>query len=301
MTSMKLLLFGGEGFIGRTLKRRLALSNCSVYTFDLAGSPNFQGSVTDFSKVSTSIDSFAPDRVVNLAGLVGVPVCAKNPQGAFEANVIGAWNVGLSCSKRGVPLIHVSSTSVYGLTSPNRRAVTEDDPCVPSSMYGFTKYMGENAVKSLSVELGLSSIILRPSNVYGKNQVERNVIQIFLEKAAHRSPIILHGDGRQTKCFTYVDDVADAIRKVALSELRLLPGDCKHYNVSIGKTWSLLDLVAIIEKRFGKLEVTYEPPRKGDFSEAAYSIERIRTDFHFEPSFDLERGIQEILEDRPSQ
>jgi UDP-glucose 4-epimerase len=293
---MKFLIFGGEGFIGRTLKERLLESQSVAKTFDIAKTADHCGSVNDPSAIRNAIDSVKPDKVVNLAGLVGVPVCSKDTQGAFEANVVGAWNVAYSCSQHQIPLIHISSTSVYGLTAVSKTTVSEDDPCLPQSMYGFTKYMGEYGVRATCAESELSSIILRPSNVYGRNQAEKNVIQIFLESASKRLPITMHGDGRQTKCFTYVADVAEAIAKVALTKWRLQRGDCNYYNVSIGTNWSLLDLVRILEKRFGKLEISFEPSRKGDFSEAAYSIERIKADFQFTPSYDLERGIQEILE-----
>lgn len=297
---MKVILFGGEGFIGRALKKRLTDAGSTVRTVDLADSSDQRGSVADFAVVSGAINSFQPSIAINLAGLVGVPSCAENPEVAFQSNVVGAWNVALACALSGLRLIHVSSTTVYGDTASRKNVVVEEDECVPQSVYGFTKLMGEYAIRSACTSKGLTSIILRPSNVYGRKQKERNAIQLFVEKASKRSPITIHGDGKQTKCFTLVDDVVDALARVTLSDWKLQGGECKLYNVSIGSSWNLLDLVSILERHYGKLQVTFEPPRKGDFSEAVYSIERIKRDYGFTPAYPLEKGIQEVLKDQDS-
>jgi len=294
---MNFILFGGEGFIGQRLKRRLETSGHTARTVDLAESADWRGSVADFAIVSEAMKSSKPDIAVNLAGLVGVPACAQNPETAFQTNALGAWNIALACSLSGVRLIHVSSTTVYGATATRKKVVTEDDECVPQSVYGFTKLTGEYAVKSACLGKGLSSIILRPSNVYGSNQRERNAIQLFIDKASKKAPITIHGDGKQTKCFTFVDDVVDAITRVGLAEWNVQNGDYRLYNISTGRSLSILDLVKIMEHHFGKLELTFEQPRKGDFSEATYSIDRIRKDYQFEPMYSLEKGIERVLKE----
>ena len=296
---MKTILFGGEGFIGLRLKKRLVDAGCAVRTVDLAESSDERGSVADFSTVSGAIKSFVPDLAVNLAGLVGVPACTENPDAAFQSNAVGGWNVAVACALSGLRLVHVSSTTVYGATASRKEIVLEGDECLPQSVYGFTKLMGEYAVKAACTAKSLSAIILRPSNVYGREQKERNAIQIFVEKASENAPITIHGDGKQTKCFTFVDDVVDALAKIALSNRKLQRGEYKTYNVSIGRCWNLLDLVTILEGHYGKLQVTFEPPRKGDFSEAVYSIDEIRRDYGFAPAYDLEKGVKEVLKDYP--
>jgi nucleoside-diphosphate-sugar epimerase len=300
MFVMKSILFGGEGFIGRGLKKRLADAGCVVKTLDLAESSDIRGSVADFSTVASAIESFEPDLAVNLAGLVGVPACAENPELAFQSNVVGAWNVALACALSRLRLIHISSTAVYGAAASRKNIVVEEDECVPQSVYGFTKLMGEYAVKSACAAKALVSIILRPSNVYGSKQKERNVIQIFVEKASEKSPITIHGDGKQTKCFTFVDDAVEGITRVSLADWKLQDGEYKIYNVSVGRSWSLLDLVTILEKHYGRLQVSFEPSRKGDFSEAVYSIRQIKRDYGFEPTYDLESGVNEVLKDMTS-
>lgn len=298
---MKVLLYGGEGFIGQTVKEKLKARDCVVRTFDVVGSADERASVTDFQRVRSAIERFDPDRVANLAGLVGVPACTKDPQKAFQVNVVGAWNVALACSLLNKPLVHVSSTSAYGSTATRRVTVTEDDECIPQSMYGYSKYMGENAVRALCIDSGLSCIMIRPSSVYGKNQREQNVVQVFIDRASRKMPITIHGDGKQTKCFTYVEDVGDALTKVLLSEWKVGKGEWRCYNVSSGRTWNLLDLVRILERHFGKVEFAFESSRKGDFSEAVYSIERIQRDYQFNPRYSLDKAIEEILEGIPSR
>jgi len=137
----------------------------------------------------------------------------SNPRDDFATNIGGTLNVLLAARERGVDrIVYTGSASIYG--NPHTIPINEDDHVVPLSPYAVSKLAGEHYCGAFYESYGLPVAIVRYSNVYGIGQRPDNpycgVIARFFESAYVGRPLLIHGDGQQTRDFTYVDDAVDA-------------------------------------------------------------------------------------------
>lgn len=192
-------------------------------------------------------------------------------------------------------VIYAASSSAYGDAAPLPKR--ESDPTHPLSPYAVAKLAGEQYCNAFSYVYGLETVGLRYFNVFGPRQSQESpysaVIPKFLEAmAAGRSPVI-HGDGLQTRDFTYVDDVVQA---------NLLAADAPRvagmvYNIASGRRTSLLELVTIINTILGaRIKPIHTPPRAGDVRHSQADISRAQADLGFCPCTDLEQNLRTYVE-----
>ncbi len=238
------------------------------------------------------------EAVVHAAALVSVSESMEKPELYALNNVVGTVSLLRTSIDAGVRrIIYLSSASVYG--EPSYLPVDEAHPLKPLSPYGASKLAGEIYVEAWRRGYGAPSyIILRLFNVYGPGQDPSSpysgVISRFVSRVCRGEPPVIYGDGRQTRDFVHVDDVARAV------ELALETGAVDTvYNIASGKPVSIGRLAEITLRAAGRsdLRPVYASPRPGDIRESYASIEKASRILGFRPRVELEEGIKRLVEE----
>ena len=303
LAGQRIVVTGGAGFVGSNVVRRLLTENARVVVLDdfytgddnnlPTAEPNLEvvrGSVTDFDLVRNVISGAI--LVFHLAAR-NIIVSTRNPREDYEVNIGGTLNVLLAARELNTPrVVYSSSTSVYG--NPRYLPINEDDATNMLSPYAVSKFAGENYCKAFYESYGLSSAVVRYSNVYGTAQRPDNpycgVVSKFFESAMKGEPPRIHGDGEQTRDFTYIDDVVEATLLAGISP----KADGQVYNVGTGREVTVNQLArAIIDITGAKVEPTYVDRRDIDnIRRRVVNIEKIRRELRWIPTFTVEQGLR---------
>ena len=304
---MKIFVTGGAGFIGSALVKSFLEKNYEVTIFDNFSNSSeenishllnkgvslVKGDVTNYENLQQALNNF--DLVVHLAAQIGVEESIKKPELTHSINVGGTENLLKACvAKKVNNVIVASSAAVYG--QPKELPLTESCPLLPVSPYGKSKVEMEKILQDFSKEYGLNGISLRFFNVYGKNQTDEyaGVITKFMKKISENKPLIIFGDGSNTRDFLSIDDVIDSIHN-AIIKIDGKKGNC--YNIATGKSVSIKELAKLILSISGKnLEINYESPNEGDIVYSQTSIDLAKKELGFQPKTKLSDGLKKLLE-----
>lgn len=302
------LVTGGAGFVGSNLVRIIlerlpdtrvtVLDDLSTGTMELV--PNHErlrfvrGSVEDSETVKKTMEGV--DLVFHLAAR-NIIASTKNPRSDFETNIGGTLNVLLAARDLEVDkVVYTSSASVYG--NPRYLPINEDENLSTLTPYSVSKLAGENYCRSFYDSYGLPTVAVRYSNVYGPAQNPENpycgVVSKFIQTVRNGVNPRIHGDGEQTRDFTYVRDAVEATLEAGLSVRGL--GDV--FNIASGVETSVNTLAKlIIEICDADLKVDFIDRRDIDnIRRRVLNIERIRRVFRWVPTHTLERGLRKTVE-----
>lgn len=234
--ALRSLVTGGAGFIGSHLCQALIARGDDVVALDnlstgraanvaaLDGHPRFRlrgGDILDVNAVEQAVDGV--DRVYHLAAAVGVKLVMEQPISTILTNTRGSENVLAACARSGTRVLITSSSEVYGkMGSMQVRPLAESDDWRLGATstrrwsYACTKAIDEFLALAYHDERGLPAIIVRLFNTVGPRQSANYgmVIPSFVCAARTGKPLIVHGDGTQTRCFNYVADAVDAMMRV---------------------------------------------------------------------------------------
>jgi UDP-glucose 4-epimerase len=305
---MRVVVTGGAGFIGGNLCRALdaepgidqviALDDLSTGSaHNLAGLNRvelIEGSILDAGLVHRTVRD--ADVIVHLAARASVPRSLEDPIATHEVNATGTLRIVEAARRRGEPLVIVaSSSSVYGATRVLPAA--EDLPTAPLSPYGASKLAAEAYALAHARSFGLAVLVFRFFNVFGPLQPAGHayaaVVPAFVSAAVAGQPLPVHGDGRQTRDFTYVGSVVRVL-VAALNERVTAPGPV---NLAFGGRSSLLELIALLETVLGRtLPVRHGPARAGDVRDSQADQTRLRGLFPDIEPVPLARGLQSTVD-----
>lgn len=302
----KVLVTGGAGFVGSNLVERVfraggavtvlddlftgALDNISSgVTYDFV-----QGSVTDFELVRKLVKE--ADFVAHMAAR-NIIVSTANPREDYDSNIGGTLNVLLAAREApGVRVVYTSSASVYG--NPRHLPIAEDETPLTFSPYAVSKLAGENYCVAFYETYGVPVSAVRYSNVYGVKQNPNNpycgVVSKFIESLSQGKELQVHGDGLQSRDFTYVEDTVEATL-IALLSAR---ADGMIFNVGSGVEVSVLKLAQEIGLAFGvEPKITHIDRRDIDnIRRRVLNIERMRSRLRWQPQTTLREGIRRTVE-----
>ncbi len=296
------LVTGGAGFIGSHIVRRLVEKREKVRVLDnfTAGKmENLQGVDNDVEVVRGDIlDQAIVEKamrgvqfVLHQGALRSVPFSVENPALVNRVNVEGTINVLLAARDAGVKrVVCASSSSVYGNTKifPNSESITPS----PISPYAASKLAGEHYCRVFSSLYGLETISLRYFNVFGPRQDPNSqyaaVIPRFIRNALQQQPLEIHGDGLQSRDFTFIDNVVEA----NLLAAHCPGGSGEAFNVAQGKSYSLMDFVALLQKITERnLELVHVAARPGDVRQTWADISRSEQILGYRPLISFEEGV----------
>jgi UDP-glucose 4-epimerase len=301
---MNVLVTGGAGFIGSNLVRLLVSQGHDVTVLDdlssghrknlelIPGVRFIEGDVRDADAVRRAMSG--AEAVFHLAASVGNARAIDDPIRDSEINVLGTLQVLEAARREGAKkLVFSSSAGIFGelRTLP----ICEDHPAEPRSPYGASKLAAEKHCLVYGHLYDIEVVCLRYFNVYGPNQrydMYGNVIPIFAHQLMHRQPLVIYGDGDQTRDFANVRDVALANYKAATT-----PGAKGAFNIGSGTRVTINGLVRLLEDAFGsEAVVKHAPTRPGDVRDSLADISAARAAFGFEPAVGLAEGLHEYAD-----
>ena len=297
---MKIIVSGGAGFIGSHLSEALVNRGFDVTVIDNLSTGRNDNLIhlnnlvnlieADISIPGSWIKEFeSTDWVFHLAALADIVPSIQNPDEYFKANVDGTFNVlQASRAAKVKRFIYSASSSCYGI--PDSYPTSEDSEIRPQYPYALTKRMGEELVMHWSQIYKLPALSMRFFNVYGTRSRTSGtygaVFGVFLAQKLANQPLTIVGDGTQTRDFTYVTDIVDALIAAALSDK-----SGEIYNVGSGKTISVNRLVELL----GGTSINI-PKRPGEPDCTFADIAKIKADLAWEPKIPIEIGVQKVLE-----
>lgn len=284
---MNLLITGGAGFIGANLARFLLarpdgfnirvlddLSSGSLKNLGDLEVEFIEGSILDEDVLQAATKDIAS--IVHLAAIPSVPRSIANPRASHDANTTGTLNVLEAARASGTEhVIVASSSSVYG-----------SNPILPKSEFDWTRPMSPYAVSKQATEgyalayqfsYGLKTLAFRFFNVYGPHQAADHayaaVIPKFIDAALNGRPVQLHGDGMQSRDFTYVDTVCAVIHAALVNQIH----SCDPVNLAYGTNTTLRELLTELESDMGQpIEHIFSDPRAGDVKASQADSTRVK-------------------------
>jgi UDP-glucose 4-epimerase len=305
---MRVVVTGGAGFIGANLCRALlddpgvdkviALDDLSTGRRENLASLDqvelVEGSILDSSLLDSVFDGI--DAVVHLAARPSVPRSLEDPMATHEANATGTMMVLEAARRSGGPHVVVaSSSSVYGANPaiPKR----EDMATMPISPYAASKLATEAYTLAYGTSFDLPVLAFRFFNVFGPLQAADHayaaVVPVFVSSALRGHPLPVHGDGHQTRDFTFVGSVA----AVLADSIRRRVTDPQPVNLAFGSRVSLLELIALLEQLLGRpLPRHHSDPRPGDVRDSQADQTRLRGLFPDVEPVALDEGLQATVD-----
>jgi len=297
------LVTGGAGFIGSHIVDRLRARGDEVRILDDFSSGKrenvpqgvevVEGSVADLETAQRAVAGC--DFVIHQAAIPSVPRSVKDPVSSNRANVDGTLNMLVAARDTGVTrLVFAGSSSVYGESAvlPKR----EDMRPAPLSPYALQKLIGEQYCQMFTRLYGLETVTTRYFNVFGPRQQPGSpysgVISLFIEALAQGKAPMVHGDGRQTRDFTFVGDVVTGVLKAAEA-----PGAAGEViNVAAGGRISLTELIRNIQMVLKTdVEPVFGPVREGDVRDSQADIAKARQLLGFTPTVPFDEGLRETI------
>ena len=300
------LITGGAGFIGSHIGEKLVAMGERVRVLDNFSSgkrANLAGLEDKIEVIAGDIldlDTFkraakGASVVFHQAALRSVPFSVENPTLVNKVNVEGTLNVLTAARDAGIKrVVYASSSSAYGRGSIQPKK--ETDTPGPISPYAVSKLAGEYYCKVFSELYGLETVSLRYFNVFGPRQDANSqyaaVIPRFIQWGLGGSPLEVHGDGLQSRDFTYIDNVVAANLQAAQTQL----GIGGTFNVGQGETHTLLDLIAVIEKNLQiKLKRSHMAARAGDVRYTQADISESKRCLGYNPEISFEDGLAKTV------
>jgi len=309
---VRVLVSGGAGFVGSHVVDLLLGGGFEVVVLDdLSGGclenvsehvvdecfRFVRGDVRDVRVVRDVVSSV--DAVLHLAALVSVPGSFRDPVLTNDVNVNGTLNLLRACVECGVErFVYASSCAVYG--EAERLPIREDCPTRPMSPYGVSKLTAENHVQAFHENFGLKTVCLRYFNVYGPRQAYSDysgVITQFLNRLAKDLPLVVFGDGEQTRDFVYVQDVAEA-NMLALKCGVAAVGEI--FNIGTGFATSINQLASALLEATNKtsVKIMHSEAREGDIKHSVADISKAKKKLGYTPKVSLKDGLQKLLKRR---
>lgn len=303
---MKVLITGGAGFIGSNLARYFNehsadtevrvlddLSTGSIGNLDGIRVQFTEGSILDYEILMSVADGV--DAIVHLAAIPSVPRSVAAPRPSHEANATGTLNVLEAARELGVDHVSVaSSSSVYGSNPVLPK--TEYDWTRPMSPYGVSKLATEGYCIAYNFSYGMKTLAFRFFNVYGPGQAAGHayaaVIPKFLEAALAGEALSVHGDGLQSRDFTFVETVCAVIHNAVIKKV----ASTDPVNLAFGTNETLLDLIAKMKTQLGQnLAVEHTDQRVGDVRASQSDGRRVRELFPTVTPVSLDEGLARTI------
>jgi UDP-glucose 4-epimerase len=300
----RVLVTGGAGFVGSRIVARLLGAGADVLVLDdfstgsRANLPDsapsldvVEGTVLDLDLVH---DALVGRDVVIHAAARNIVLSTRNPRDDFAVNIGGTLNILLAARDlRPSRIVYTSSCSIYG--NPRYLPIAEEDPVNLLSPYAVSKFAGEGYCHAFYESYELPTAVVRYSNVFGPGQTPENpycgVVAKLFHAALADEPLQIHGDGEQTRDYTFVEDAVTATLSAAVSP----KATGQAYNIGTGVETSVNRLAGLIAEIAGASSEAQHVDRRDidNIRRRAVNIEKIRRELRWTPAVTLEQGLRE--------
>ncbi len=308
---MRLLITGGAGFIGSAMVRHL-MARYPQYSVTVLDALTYAGGVDNFPESLRNHAGFRfchgnvrntglmeelladADVIIHFAAETHVPRSLHDTLSFYETDVLGTQSVVGAVLKHPVErFIHISSSESYGTAvfAP----MTEEHPLNPTTPYASAKAAADRLVYSYWVTYDLPCVILRPFNTYGPHQHLEKVIPRFITSALMDEPLVIHGDGRHSRDWVYVEDLCDGIDRAIHTDLSLLRG--MAINLGTGVATPILTVAELILDILGKPRslLTFSNDRPGQVVCHCASAEKAKRLLGWQPATKLADGLAKTI------
>ena len=304
------LVTGGAGFIGSNILEALLRQGCFVRVLDnlstgkienvelFSDNNHFEFMKGDIREISTCQRACkGMDYILHQGALGSVTRSIADPVTTNEVNICGTLNMMIAAREHHVKrFVYASSSSVYG--DERNLPKKEDRVGVPLSPYAITKKVNELYAKNFFDLYGLKTVGLRYFNVFGKRQDPYSdyaaVIPLFLKNILAGQPSVIHGDGQQSRDFTYIDNVVQANLKACLSGEKAWGN---VVNIACGERITIYHLYKKMCELLGRdIELTFGPCRAGDVRHSNADISKASELLDYQPEVDFDRGLKLTVE-----
>lgn len=317
LSSSKILVTGGAGFIGSNLCERLLDLNSRVVCLDnfstghreniseFLDDPKFtliEGDIRNLEDCQKAVESV--DYVFHEAALGSVPRSIKDPMTSTNVNISGFVNMLWAAKEANVKrFVYAASSSTYGDSESLPKV--EDKIGKPLSPYAITKYVNELYAEIFHKTYGLDTIGLRYFNVFGRRQDPEGayaaVIPKFVMQLMKKESPIINGDGTYSRDFTYIDNVIQMNLLAMTTDNEEAVNEV--YNTAVGDRTTLVQLTRLLKENLSeydseiaKVEVKHGPNRAGDIPHSLASVDKAKERLGYAPQYDIKKGLKEAVE-----
>jgi UDP-glucose 4-epimerase len=300
--ALDVLVTGGAGFIGSHVVDRLQAAGHRPRIFDLRATPWHDpseldtciGDLADLPRLEAAMAGC--DVVVHLAAAADVDAVRDDPLEAERRNARGTLNVLEAARRTGVGRVVYASTIWVYSDTPGACHVEDSALCAPGHLYTATKLAGELYCTSYRELYGLTTTVLRFGIPYGPRARAGAVIPRFVDRALAGEPLVVAGDGSQSRAFVYVEDLADGVVRALAPQAAN-----RTYNLVGHEETTVLEIARTVGALVGGVDVVTGPARAGDFGGAAVSGARAAHELGWEPSTPFVEGVRRYVEWRLAQ
>lgn len=302
---MKILVTGGAGFIGSHIVNKLIEDNNEVIIIDNLSTGKkenlnskakfYQADIKNYEEIEKVFEQENPEYICHQAAHASVPESVKDPISDAENNILGSINIIRCGVKYNIKKLVFASTggAIYG--DADILPTPENYEAKPVSPYGVTKLAVEKYLYCFNFLNKLNYTILRYANVYGPRQDpfgEAGVVAIFCQKIIDDSQPIINGDGKCTRDYVFVEDIANA------NLLALKSNKSQNiYNVGTGIQTDVNTISQNLIKISGQnISEKHGPARLGDQKTSAIDSSKIKQELNWEPKIDLQTGLKETFD-----
>jgi UDP-glucose 4-epimerase len=306
--SARYLITGGAGFIGSNIAEELLRRGESIRILDnfstgrrenleplleMQGLEVVEGDLRDRDAVNRAVEGV--EFILHQAALPSVPRSVKDPVTSNDVNINGTLNILEAARAFGVKrVVYASSSSAYGNTPTLPKVETM--PVMPLSPYAVTKYAAERYCQIYTKIYGLETVSLRYFNVFGPKQDPTSqysaVIPKFITAIARGERPVIYGDGLQSRDFTFVQNNIEA--NLLACQAPAAAGEV--FNIACGARYTLLDLVAAINRILGtSVEPLFEPERTGDVKHSMAGIDKAKELLGYTTSVEFFEGLERTV------
>jgi len=300
----RILLLGGNGFIGRNIIENYLSEDCKLVllhpkddfiNLDLKTNRKViivEGEIKELQLIQDILIRHDINIVIHLVSTLIPSSCLEEYYYELEHVIIPTYKLLDYISKTKVKFVFFSSGgTVYGRSNFK---IKEEHRLAPINYYGFSKLIVEDYIRLLSRVNKLKYLIIRPSNVYGKYQrleAKQGFIAVVIGKVLANKPVEIWGDGKAIRDYIYVQDVAEIVKKILKSNLTN-----ETLNIGTGIGINLLEIIEIIQKYFDKeILIEYKEKRPVDLDKMILNNDKLMSVIQFKP-VDIEFGIQRFME-----
>lgn len=303
----RILVTGGAGFIGSNIVEALVKKGHKVTVLDnlITGSfgnikPFFpkvkfvKGDIRNDAALNKALKGV--DYVLHQAALRSVPRSIDDPVSSNDVNVTGTLKLLVACRRNKIKrVVYAASSSVYG-NNKNPKQIETDLPC-PVSPYAVSKLAGEYYCRVFAKTFGLETVVIRYFNVIGPRQNPESkyaaVVPLFIQAVMKNKPLIVHGDGKQSRDFSYIDNVVSG--NLLAMKARDVSGEV--FNIACEESHSVIEIARLLEKFSGKkANIKHTPPRAGDVRRTCASIAKARRMLKYKPLVKFGEGLKRTWE-----
>jgi len=322
----KVLIIGGAGFIGHNIALNLIADNYEIFIIDSLAVNNFVSLVDnrdnlpypklskavlndrvrlfeeknlniiiqdarDYHELNSKINEIKPNIIIHLAAVSHANRSNKDPYSTFDHSFRTLENA-LDCARGQSQLehfIYFSSSMVYG--NFKQDFVDEESICDPIGIYGALKFSGEKIVIAYNQVFDLPYTIIRPSALYGERCISRRVGQIFIENALLGKDITIDGDGLEKLDFTYIQDLVLGVKCIIENK----NSKNQIFNITYGEGRKIIDLVDILKKHFGKINLVKKERNKLMPKRGTLLGDKARDLIGYKPLWSLDKGYSEYI------